>query len=331
VPTNSSPSTSGRLLSLLSLLQARRDWPGELLAHRLNVSPRTVRRDVDRLRELGYPVRADKGPHGGYRLDAGAHLPPLLFDDDQAVALAIALRGAPLLGAGVDEAARQALTTLRQVMPTRLRARLDALEPAVVRPPRGAEEAPADPAVLLAIGAAIQAREELRFDYRSPTRHPAGEEGPPRRVQPHHLLARAGRWYLIAWEPAGARWRIYRADRMAPRVPTGPRFAARAVPGGDPVRFLAARLKGSDGADRWPCQAEVVLDRPAAGVAPFARDGVVEPLGPDRCRLRIGSWSWAGLAATLAHFDADVEVIDPPELRAAFADLAHRAARAAQG
>ncbi len=326
MPTNSAPTTSGRLLSLLSLLQVRRDWPGGLLAERLEVSERTVRRDVDRLRELGYAIRAVKGPDGGYRLDAGNRLPPLLFDDEQAVALAVALRVAGATGAGIEEAAARALSTVRQVMPARLRRRIDDLEVTLVDRSGPGADPQADPAVLLAIGDAIRAREELRFDYRSPAR--AGSDD-PRRVQPHHLVVRAGRWYLVAWEPARADWRIYRADRITPRIPTGPRFAPREVPGGDVGAYLSARFKGSDGPDTWPCRGEVVLHRPAAEVVPFAGDGFVEPLGPDRCRLRLGAWSWPGLAAALARFDADLEVVDPPELRAAFADLARRATAAA--
>ncbi|WP_344668460.1 helix-turn-helix transcriptional regulator [Catenulispora yoronensis] len=331
MPTSSAPSASRRLLSLLSLLQVRREWPGQLLAERLDVSPRTVRRDVDRLRELGYPVRAIKGPDGGYRLDAGSHLPPLLFDDDQAVALAIALRTATLAGAGIEEPALRALATLRQVMPARLRGRLDVLDPVVMANSPDATEAPVDTEVLLAIGAAIQSHEELRFDYHSPASAP-DDAAPPRRTQPHHLVAHAKRWYLIAWDAARADWRVYRVDRMTLRTPNGPRFTPRALhelPGADPAAFLAARFKGSDHADTWPCTATVILDAPADAIAPFARDAVVEPLGPRRCRLRIGSWSWPGLAADLARFGADLEVLDPPELRAAFADLARRAAKAA--
>jgi len=135
--------TSGRLLSLLSLLQARRDWPGALLAERLDVSQRTVRRDVDRLRELGYPIAAVKGPDGGYRLDAGSRLPPLLFDDEQAVALAVALQMATTAGAGIEEAAARALTTVRQVMPARLRHRIDVLQVTAVERPAGRTQATA--------------------------------------------------------------------------------------------------------------------------------------------------------------------------------------------
>ncbi|NUP53726.1 MAG: transcriptional regulator [Catenulispora sp.] len=334
MPTSSAGSASRRLLTLLSLLQVRRDWPGPVLAERLQVSARTLRRDVDRLRDLGYCVRAVKGPDGGYRLEAGGNLPPLLFDDEQAVALALALRTAALAGAGIEEAAARALATVRQVLPARLRARLDALEQTVVeRPDRDEPPTAADTAVLLAIAAAIRDRQELRFDYRSPAGADRAQAETPaaRRVQPHHLLARAGRWYLVAWEPEREDWRIYRADRMTPRIPTGPRFSAREVPGGDAAAFVSARFKGSADDDAWPCQAQVVLRRPVAEVLAFAGDGVVEALGPDRCRVRLGSWSWPGLAARIASFDADVEAVEPPELRKAFADLARRAERAAGG
>jgi predicted DNA-binding transcriptional regulator YafY len=327
VPTTPAQVTSGRLLSLLSLLQVRRDWPGGALAERLEISERTVRRDVDRLRELGYAIRAVKGPAGGYRLDAGSRLPPLLFDDEQAVALAVALRVAGGTGAGIEEAAARALATVRQVLPARLRRRVDGLEVTTVT----RAEPQADPQVLLAVGEAVRAHEELRFDYRTPARPDEdGDPRPLRQVQPHHLVARAGRWYLVAWEPAREDWRTYRADRMALRIPNGPRFVPRAVPGGDVGAFLTARFKGSDGADAWPCHGEVLLERGAEDVVPFAGDGVVEPLGPGRCRLRLGAWSWAGLAGTIARFDADVEVVGPVELRAAFAELAGRAARAAR-
>ncbi|MGY1857194.1 helix-turn-helix transcriptional regulator [Modestobacter sp. SYSU DS0290] len=319
--------TSSRLLALLSLLQARRDWPGALLAERLGVTPRTVRRDVDRLRELGYPVQAVKGPDGGYRLAAGAELPPLLFDDDQAVALAVALRVAATSGAGVAEAAARALVTVRQVLPSRLRHRVDAVQvtPVPARPDGDA----VDPAVLVALSAAVRAREVLRFDHARPHPEDGGTPGPPRRVEPHHLVTRAGRWYLLAWDLDRADWRTFRVDRISPRSPTGPRFSPRELPGGDVAAFVAARFRGSTGTDAWPCTGVVELDLPAADVAPFAFDGTVEPIGPDRCRLTLGAWSWAGLAATLARFDTGVRVLDPPQLREAFATLAARCAAAA--
>ncbi|ANZ41120.1 transcriptional regulator [Lentzea guizhouensis] len=321
MPIASSTTTSGRLLALLSLLQVRRDWPGVLLADRLGVSERTVRRDVDRLRELGYLVHAVKGPDGGYRLEAGSEVPPLLFDEEQAVALAVALRIAVGTGAGIEEAAARALVTLRQVLPSRLRRRVDVLE---VGTAGGGPQA--DTEVLLAVSGAIRAREELRFDYRAPGAE--DRDGPPRRVQPHHLVSRAGRWYVVGWSSEREDWRSYRADRMTLRTPNGPRFTPREVPGGDVAAFLAARFKGSD-TPAWPCRGEVVLGLPVREVAPFAGGDTVEEVEPGRTRLLTGSWSWASLAAQLARFDAEVEVVGPPELRAAFAALSARAARAA--
>ena len=319
------PKTSARLLSMLSLLQARRDWPGMLLAERLEVSERTVRRDVDRLRELGYPIAAVKGPDGGYRLEAGAELPPLLFDDEQAVALAVALRLAATAGAGIEEAAVRALTTVRQVMPARLRRRIDTFEVTNVEQPTARPGPRVGPGLLTTLGAAVHAREVLRFDY-APAPGTDGDraESPPRRVEPHHLVARGGRWYLLAWDLEREDWRTFRADRMTPRTPSGPRFAPRELPGGDVAAFVTSRFQGSDGIGGWPCRGEVILDLPAAAVLPYTREEIVEELGPGRCRLILGSWSWPALAAAIGRFDADIEVIGPPELKAAFAHLARR-------
>ncbi|CAL9335727.1 hypothetical protein SUDANB145_00161 [Streptomyces sp. enrichment culture] len=325
------PKTSARLLALLSLLQTRRDWPGEELAGRLGVSARTVRRDVDRLRELGYPVTAVKGPDGGYRLDAGSQLPPLLFDDEQAVALAVALQTATVTGAGIAEAAARALTTLRQVLPARLRHRIAALQVTVVAPPE-AEPVQADSGVLMEISGAIHARAELRFDYTtasSPAPGPEATGAARRRVQPHHLIAWRGRWYLLAWDLDREDWRTFRVDRVLPRTPTGPRFTPREVPGGDVAAFVAGRFRGSDGPAAWPCRGEAVLDVPAASVAPYVQDGMVEALGPGRCRVVLGSWSWMGLASAMGRFDAGLHDVRPAELREAFALLARRCAVAA--
>jgi predicted DNA-binding transcriptional regulator YafY len=323
------PKTSARLLSLLSLLQARRDWPGSLLADRLAVSPRTVRRDVDRLRELGYPIAAVKGPDGGYRLGAGTQLPPLLFDDEQAVALAVALQLAATSGAGIGEAAARALTTVRQVMPNRLRHRIDTLRVTAVERPATRPEPPVDSGVLMTLGAVVHAGDVLRFDYQGGTHDEDPADAPPRRVEPHHLVTWGGRWYLVAWDLDRADWRIFRADRITPRIPTGPRFTPRELPGGDVATFVAGKFQGSDGSGGWPCEGEVILDLPAAVVARYSREGVVEELGPDRCRLVLGSWSWPGLAAAIGRFDADIEVVGPAELKAAFAHLARRYADAA--
>ncbi|PZG03083.1 helix-turn-helix transcriptional regulator [Nonomuraea aridisoli] len=316
------PKTSARLLALLSLLQARRDWPGALLAERLQVSPRTVRRDIDRLRELGYPIAAVKGPDGGYRLQAGTELPPLLFDDEQAVALAVALRLATTTGAGIEEAAARALTTVRQVMPARLRRRIDTLHVTAVEPPGAGPQA--DSGVLMTLGAAVHARQVLRFGYA-----PEEEQAPPRRAEPHHLLTWGGRWYLVAWDLDRADWRIFRADRITPRTPAGPRFTPRELPGGDVAAYVTGVFRGSRGSADWPCRGEVILDLPAATVSAYTRDAVVEPLTPGRCRLVLGSWSWTGLAAAIGRFDAAIEVVGPAELKDAFARLACRYADAA--
>ncbi|MGW4420507.1 helix-turn-helix transcriptional regulator [Streptosporangium sp. NPDC004631] len=318
--------TSSRLLSLLSLLQTRRDWSGDDLAERLGITPRTVRRDIDRLRELGYPILAFKGPSGGYRLDAGSQLPPLLFDEDQAVALALALQSAATSGTIGEDAAR-ALSTIRRVMPPRLRQRIDILQITAVRPPEGGNTSAAGTRLLVELSRVIHTREELRFDYGHDT---TGSAGQPRRTQPHHLLTWRGHWYLIAWDLDRGDWRTFRADRIRPRTPTGPRFTPRDLPGDDVTAFFIGRFRGTDGsACDWPCRGEVVLNLPAQAVAPFAQDGIVEELGPGRCRLTLGSWSWTGLAAIIGRFDTDIHVIGPPQLTSAFAQLAARYAKAA--
>ncbi|MFD0783019.1 helix-turn-helix transcriptional regulator [Micromonospora azadirachtae] len=321
------PKTSARLLALLSLLQTRRDWSGTVLADRLDISLRTVRRDVDRLRELGYPIAAVKGPDGGYRLGAGTELPPLLFNDDQAVALTIALQAsATTLGSGLAESAERALNTIRQVMPSRLRHRIAALDVTAVQRPTTRPAAPVDTGVLLTVSAAVRAREVLRFDYGS------DDTKPPRRAEPHHVITWDGRWYLVAWDLDRDDWRTFRVDRINPRTPTGPRFQPRALPATDVATYVTGAFRGcGDASGNWPCQGTVLLDLPAATVALYTRDGLVEPITPDRCRLTLGSWSWTSLAAAIARYDADIEVIGPDELTEAFAHLARRFTRTTAG
>lgn len=265
--------TSRRTLLLLALLQARPDRTGPELAARLGVDARTVRRDVDRLRELGYQVVATRGRVGGYRLDAGAELPPLLFDDEQVVALAVALRTVTANGVGDDlaEASVRALTTIRQVLPARLRHRVDAVDVTTVAPAPGHRAVRVDLDVLLAVSAAARRREVLRFDYATvaldappeanpdanPDASPGATSGtaqpddprtgvrPPRRAEVHHVVVHDGRWYAVAWDLDRDDWRTFRLDRMTPRTPSGPRFAARDVPGGDVGAFVAARFVGA--------------------------------------------------------------------------------------
>lgn len=322
-------ATTDRLLTLLSLLQTRRDWPGSLLAARLDISHRTVRRDIERLREMGYRIHATMGPDGGYRLDSGEELPPLLFDDDQALAVALALRAAPAMGAGIGEAAIRALGTLRQVMPSRLRHRLDDLEVTTVRQPGEAAPASVSLDVLVTLAQTIRDRQTLRFDY--PARDGGDPESEPRltprRAEPHHLVTSQGRWYLVGWDLDRDDWRLYRVDRIQPRIPHGARFTPRTVPGGDVDAFVAARFRGSD-VNEWPCRGTVVLHLPAREVLPFAGEGRVTAIDERTCSLEAGSWSWGSLAASLGRFEVAMEVVGPPELRAAFATLAERYARA---
>ncbi|MBT2502047.1 YafY family protein [Curtobacterium sp. ISL-83] len=308
---------SSRMLALLSLLQVHRDWPGDELAGRLEVSPRTVRRDVDRLRQLGYRVGSLRGPAGGYRLEAGSDLPPLLFDDDQAVAIALALAVAPASGADIAESAARALATVRQVMPARLRHRVDAIDAiAPVGPVR------VDPEVLVAVSEAVHLGEVFRFHF------PSGSDvaAPARRVEPHAVVARNGRWYLLAWDLDRADWRTYRVDRIAPSGRTRLRFAPRAIPGDDAAAFVAARFKGSDRDDVWPCTGSVLLSvADAHVVTPYLPDDAeLEDGDTGRRRLTIGSWSWDGLAGRIAGLTVDFEVEGPAPLRDAVGALADR-------
>jgi len=320
-------SNTLRLLELLSLLQARRDWPGPVLAERLGTTDRTVRRDIERLREMGYSIRTTMGPEGGYRLGAGSELPPLLFDDDQTVAVAVALQTAPAAGVGIEEGAIRALATIRQVMPSRLRHRLDALEVTAITGRAGSGTpglVAAD--VLVSLASTIRAREVLRFDYAARDRDPDSgpmPDDPPRRAEPHHIVTSSGLWYLLAWDLDRDDWRLFSVDRVTPRTPTGPRFAPREVPGGDVHEFVSARFKGRD-VNEWPCRGTVILDLPARDVLPFAGDGTVRRVDAHRTSLEAGAWSWRALAASFGRFDVPMEVVGPPELTSAFAELAAR-------
>jgi predicted DNA-binding transcriptional regulator YafY len=282
------------------------------------VGPRTVRRDVDRLRELGYPVQTTKGPAGGYRLAPGSDLPPMLFDDEQAVAVAVALQTAATGIGGVEEAALRALGTIRQVMPSRLRHRVDALQVVAVPP---TTTSPVDADVLLAVGACCRDHQVLRFDY-------TDKEGAAslRRVEPHRLVSRGRRWYAVAWDLDRDAWRTFRVDRMAPRVPIGPRFTPREL-----TDDHVAGLLQPAGEVTWPVRGRVVLHAPAAHVSRWMRpdQGTVTERDASSCVLEVGSWSWPSLAAWLLLFEADFEVLEPPELLAALDDIAARVSRAA--
>ncbi len=302
-------------------MQTGGTWPGAALVERLGISHRTLRRDVDHLRQLGYRVSTVMGPDGGYRLDAGSELPPLLFDDEQIVALAAALQVAATGGSGMGDASARALATVRQVLPSRLRHRIDAAAADSI-PRSGDAPAPlVDPKVLAAVGSATHNTEVLRFDYTN------APDAPARRVEPHGIVTQAGRWYLVAWDLDRDAWRLFRIDRIRPRLATHLPFTPRAIPGGDAATFVAARLKGSERADAWPCIGTVELAVPAREIAPFVGDGTVEVLAADSCRLAAGSWSWIALAASIGRFDAGIESAQPAELAQAFATLADRFSR----
>jgi predicted DNA-binding transcriptional regulator YafY len=312
--------TSARLLRLLTLLQTRREWSGEELADRLGVSTRTLRRDVDKLRDLGYPVRAGMGPGGGYRLGAGAKLPPLLLDDEEAMAVAVGLRTATGGGvAGIGEASLRALVKLEQVLPSHLRHRLRALQVATVEVPG----MPAvDAEVLTAVATACRDRQRLRFDYRSHR-----DAYSVRDTEPHQLVAWGRRWYLVAWDLERDDWRTFRVDRMRPRIPTGPRFAPRELPGGDAAAYVTRGV-----ARMWPYQATVRLHAGAASreARMCTTYGRIEPVDERTCLLHFGADTPHALAFLLGALEVDFDVQDPPELAEELLRLADRFRRAAR-
>lgn len=312
--------TSARLLRLLSLLQSRRDWSGADLAGRLEVDVRTVRRDVDKLRQLGYPIHARTGTTGGYRLGAGAALPPLLLDDEEAVAIAIGLRtAAGGTVAGIAETSVRALAKLEQVLPARLRHRVNALQSVTV--PLAAGGPTVDPAALTVIAAACRDHDRLRFDYRD-------HDGTAtvRAVEPYRLVHTGRRWYLVAWDLDRADWRTFRVDRLVPRTPTGPRFAPREPPAPDLAAYTSYAV--STGAYRY--QATITLHAPAEAVAdripPTA--GLVEALDESTSRLHTGANDLDGIAVHIGLLGFEFQVDGPPELvdhMRALADRIHRA------
>ncbi|GAA0965832.1 WYL domain-containing protein [Acrocarpospora macrocephala] len=313
--------TSARLLRLLSLLQARRDWSGADLAERLNVSERTVRRDVERLRDLGYPVNATRGTDGGYRLGAGTAMPPLLLDDDEAVAVAVGLRTAAGGSVtGIEETSVRALAKLEQVLPSRLRYRVNTLQTYTEPVPADRPGPAVDPSVLTALAAACRDQERLRFDYRAHD----GTTG-VRTVEPHRLVSWGRRWYLVAWDVDRQDWRTFRVDRVEPRVPTGPRFPPRDPPEGGAAAYVARGVSAA----AWRYRSRVVVHAPAEVVTERVNPavGVVEALDEHTCVLHTGADSLNTLAVYLGMLDLDFEVTEPPELIDHIRDLTARYAR----
>ncbi|MFI0405645.1 helix-turn-helix transcriptional regulator [Actinomadura sp. 3N508] len=311
--------TSARLLELLSLLQLKRDWTSSELAGRLGVSTRTVRADIGRLRSLGYPVDARPGVAGGYRLAAGTAMPPLLLDDDEAVAVAVGLGVVATQRLGVEETSLTALAKLEQVLPSRLRRRVEAVREATSVVP-GARP-PLDLSVLGAVAAAIRGQERLRFGYTKPG---GGEEA--RHTEPHRLVTWGPLWYLLAWDLDRDDWRVFRVDRMVPRAPTGARFQPRVIPADDAVDYVVRRVSKAG----WKYRARVLVHAPAAKVAakiPIPVD--IEVADESTCLVELGSDDPDRLALWMAQLDADIEVIDGDELAVAFDRLATRFRRAA--
>ncbi|AOW87466.1 MULTISPECIES: helix-turn-helix transcriptional regulator [Streptomyces] len=230
--------TPARLLTLLSLLQTPREWPGGELAERLGVSRRTIRRDIDRLRELGYPVQASMGSDGGYRLVAGKAMPPLVLDDEEAVAIAVGLRaGAGHAVAGLDEASVRALAKLEQVLPSRLRHRVTTLH-AATTPLTGGDGPGIDPGTLTVMASAVAGQERLRFAYRA-----ADGTQSRRLTEPHRLVSTGARWYLVAYDLGREDWRTFRVDRVAEPFATGARFTPRELPARDAAEYLRRSLQ----------------------------------------------------------------------------------------
>jgi predicted DNA-binding transcriptional regulator YafY len=317
--------TSSRLLSLLALLQSRPDWPGPELAQRLGVTTRTIRNDIDRLRELGYPVEAARGPAGRYRLGVGAKLPPLLLDDEEAVAVAVGLRTGTGV-AGIDESRTRALTKLEQVLPHRLRRQVTAIHqattPVSTNTSGTADAQPVDAALLTRLASVIRDRELLRFDYLAPARADgpgrqdgsgtADASGAPLLVEPYRLVSWVGYWYLVARVPATGTWHAYRVDWLYPRMPTGRRFTPAPLPIADLTSFVLRDVAATG----WKVHARISVAAPAAEVLARINPtvGVVEAVDEASCVLVTGADSLATIAVYIGMLGLDFRVTEPPEL-----------------
>lgn len=313
--------TSARLLRLLALLQTRRFWSGADLAERMQVTARTVRRDMDRLRSLGYPVRSSAGVAGGYQLAAGATLPPLLLEDDEALAVALGLRMAATgTVTGMEEAAVRTLVKLEQVLPARLRKRVHALHAAVA--PLGTAGPRVHAGLLTTLAGACRGEERLTFRYQD---HDG--RASERRLEPHGVVCTGARWYLVGWDLDRDDWRTFRVDRISGRIVTGQRFVPREIPGGD----LAAYVSRTVSTGAYPVRARIVLHAPLARMAelipPLAAS--LSRIDDEHCLLESGAQSLEILAGHVAALGVEFEVREPPELAAYMRAMAERLARAA--
>jgi predicted DNA-binding transcriptional regulator YafY len=313
--------TSARLLRLLSLLQTPRDWTGAELADRLEVSPRTIRNDIERLRALGYPVHATRGAIGGYRLEAGATIPPLLLEDDEAVAVAIGLRTATG-GAveGIEETSLRALAKLEQVLPPRLRSRVNTLQTYTQHVP-GRRGPTVDPAVLTDLAAACRDRRGLRFDYAD-----RRGDATQRRAEPYRVVNWGQRWYLVAWDLDRQDWRTFRIDRIQEHISRGSPFKARQLTD-EEVEALVSR--GVPHAARRH-QARILVHVAAATlnekIGPWV--GSVTAIDDTTCVLDTGADSLEMMALYLGTLGVDFTVAEPVELIDHLRSLAQRYGRA---
>ena len=301
---------TGRALQLLSLLQTHRVWRGAELAERLDVTERTVRRDVDRLRDLGYPVDSTSGTEGGYRLATGAHLPPLLLDDDDAIAVAVGLRyAAEAAIGGMEETSLRALTKIEQLMPDRLRRRVTALHSNTTSVRWATDEAVIDPEALVVLAAACRDGEEVRFQYRRRD----GEDA-RRLVEPHQLVTARRRWYLVAWDLRRHDWRTFRLDRLRDAQLAGVRFTPREIPGGDAASFVAEALKSVPRQHRAKLAVDITIEE-IGDVLQWV-DHTATAKSTESCVVEIRGDDLEWLAMTVAHIalSASVEVVEPPEL-----------------
>ncbi|MEV6481241.1 YafY family protein [Streptomyces sp. NPDC051576] len=314
--------TPARLLQLLSLLQTPREWPGGELAERLRVSRRTVRRDIDRLRELGYPVQATLGADGGYRLVAGKAMPPLVLDDEEAVAIAVGLRaGAGHAVEGVDEASVRALAKLEQVLPSRLRHRVATLQ-AATTPLTSGDGASIAPETLTVMASTVAGHERLRFAYRAKD----GTES--RRVtEPYRLVSTGRRWYLVAYDLDREDWRTFRVDRVSRPLATGARFTPRELPTGNAAEFLRQSMYRRQETYEYTVTFAAPAEMIAARIPAWL--GTPEPLDEQSCRLRATTGdavSW--LAVRLAMLECEFTVQEPEELVRCVRELGERLSRA---
>ncbi|MEV7192132.1 transcriptional regulator [Streptomyces sp. NPDC093510] len=311
-----------RMLRLLSLLQTRREWSGTELADRLGVTGRTIRRDIDRLRELGYPVEGTTGHSGGYRLASGTAMPPLLLDDDEATATAVALRTAVGHLTGMEETALRALAKLEQVLPHRLRTQVAALHQATTTIDWGQRGPRTDPTVLALLAAACRDHETVTFDYTT-----RGGTQAPRRVEPHHLIASGGLWYLLAHDTAQDDWRIYRLDRMTAPTPTRHHFPPRPVPGEDPAAYVAGKIATAPVRYR----AIATVREPAETIRrrTWALADRIQPLDTNTCTIDCSSNHLPGIAHTLTALDTDYTLDADPQVTAYLRQAAERLHHAA--